>query len=359
MFRAVFYPLADTVKAFNVFQYISFRAAYAAVTALLIAFLLGPKVIQALIHLGVGQQVRTDGPKTHLSKEGTPTMGGILIIFSFVISVLLWQKLNAPSTWIILLTALGFGCIGFVDDWLKIKRKNSAGLQAKVKLYGQFIVAFAVMVFIYTTRNPETTLLYIPFLKNSVLDLHIFYIPFGVLLLVGVSNSVNLADGLDGLATGLVIIVLLAFTVLAYLTGHVEFANYLFIPYIKGVGELTISSTALLGACVGFLWFNSHPAEMFLGDSGSLTLGALLASLSLLLKKEMLLLIIGGVFMLEVLSVIIQVVSYKLTRQRVFLMAPIHHHFEMMGWKETKVVVRFWILGCLFAILGLSTLKIQ
>ncbi len=359
MIKAILYPLVDYAKAFNIFQYISFRSAYAAVTALLMSFLLGPWVIRKLTELKLGQEIRIDGPQSHLSKAGTPTMGGTLIIIAFLVSVLLWQEISSNYTWIVLITAIGLGSLGFMDDFLKITRKNSDGLRASVKFSGQLLVSFAVMLFIYLTRNDHTTLLYIPFLKSAVLNLGLFYIPFGMLMIVGMSNAVNLTDGLDGLASGLVIISLIAFTLLAYLTGHVEFANYLFIPYLPGAGELTVSVTALLGASVGFLWFNAHPAEVMMGDTGSLSLGGLLAVFSLLLKKEILLLIIGGVFVMETLSVIIQVLYFKRTGRRVFKMAPLHHHFELSGWAESKVVTRFWILGGMFAILGLSTLKIQ
>ncbi len=359
MIKDILYPLVDYDKAFNIFQYISFRAAYAAVTALLISFLLGPWVIRKLAQLKLGQEIRVDGPQSHLSKAGTPTMGGTLIVIAFIVSVILWQELSLNYTWIIILAALGLAALGFTDDFLKITRKNSDGLRASVKFSGQVIVSFAVMLFIYLTQNDQTTLLYIPFLKNAVVDLGILYIPFGMLMIVGMSNSMNLTDGLDGLATGLTIISLIAFTLLAYLTGHSEFARYLFIPYLPGAGELTISVTALLGASVGFLWFNSHPAEVMMGDTGSLSLGGVLAVFALLLKKEILLLIIGGVFVMETLSVIIQVLYFKRTGRRVFKMAPLHHHFELSGWAESKVVTRFWILGGMFAILGLSTLKIQ
>lgn len=359
MVKVILYPLVDTINAFNVFQYISFRSAYSAVTALLIAFLFGPKVIQILTRFRIGQEIRVDGPESHLPKAGTPTMGGALILLAFIISVLLWQDLFSVYTWIVLLTAIGFGLLGFLDDFLKIRKKNSTGLRTGVKFFGQVIISLAVMLFIYFTQNSETTMLYIPFLKKPLLDMGLLYIPFGMLMIVGVSNAVNLTDGLDGLATGLVVIALIAMTGLAYLSGHVEFARYLIIPYLAGAGELTIASTALLGACVGFLWFNTHPAEVMMGDLGSLTLGSLLAVFSLLLKKEFLFLIIGGVFMIEVLSVIIQVLHFKRTGRRVFLMTPIHHHFELSGWEESKVVTRFWILGGMFAILGLSALKIQ
>ncbi len=359
MIKAILYPLVEYARAFNIFQYISFRSAYAAVTALLMSFLLGPWVIAKLTRLKLGQEIRLDGPESHLSKAGTPTMGGTLIIISMLVSVLLWQELSTCYTWIVLLTAVSLGLLGFVDDFLKITRKNSDGLHAGVKFSGQILISLAIMLLIYFTKNQETTRLYLPFFKNPVFDMGFWYVPFGMLLIVGMSNAVNLTDGLDGLATGLTVIVLMAFSILAYLTGHAEFARYLFIPFLSGAGELTVSATALLGACVGFLWFNTHPAEVMMGDTGSLTLGGLLAVLALLLKKEILLLIIGGVFVMETLSVIIQVLYFKRTGRRVFRMAPLHHHFELSGWAESKVVARFWILGGMFAILGLSTLKIQ
>ena len=359
MIKAIFYPLADTVSAFNIFQYISFRSAYAAVTALMISFLFGPGVIRGLTRLNLRQKVRTDGPQTHLAKSGTPTMGGVLIIIALAVSMILWQEITSLYTWTVLLAAGGFGVLGFVDDFLKITRGNSDGLRAGVKFSGQIVVSFAVMLLIVITGNPETTRLYIPFFKNAVLDMGLLYIPFGMLLIAGMSNAVNLTDGLDGLAAGLVIIAAAAFAALAYLTGHSEFAQYLYIPFLSGSGELTISAAAMLGASVGFLWFNTHPAEVMMGDTGSLTLGGLLAVFALMLKKEVLLLIIGGVFVIETLSVIIQVLYFKRTGRRVFRMAPLHHHFELSGWAESKVVARFWIIGGMFAILGLSTLKIQ
>ena len=359
MIKAVFYPLADTVSAFNIFQYISFRSAYAAVTALMISFLFGPFVIRGLTRLNLKQKVRTDGPQTHLAKSGTPTMGGVLIIIALAVSMILWQEIASLYTWTVLLAAGGFGILGFLDDFLKITRGNSDGLCAGVKFSGQVIVSLIVMTVIVITGNPETTRLYIPFFKNAVLDMGLLYIPFGMLLMVGMSNAVNLTDGLDGLAVGLVIIAAAVLAALAYLTGHSEFAQYLYIPFLSGAGELTVSAAAMLGASVGFLWFNTHPAEVMMGDTGSLTLGGLLAVFALLLKKEILILIIGGVFVMETLSVVIQVLYFKRTGRRVFKMAPLHHHFELSGWAESKVVARFWIIGGMFAILGLSTLKIQ
>lgn len=359
MFKEFLFPLVKYFTPFNIFQYITFRAAYAAVTSLLISFLLGPWIINQLRRLKAGQEVRTDGPKTHLAKSGTPTMGGVMMIFAVVVSVLLWQDIRNMYTWIILLATLGFGAVGFADDALKIFRKNSRGLSAKVKLFGQITVALVIAVLLYLYRTPYTTLLYIPMFKEPVLDLAVFWIPFAVLLQVGFSNAVNLTDGLDGLATGLVIMVGIAFAVICYLSGRADYAAYLQIPHLPGAGELTILCLAYVGACVGFLWFNTHPAEVMMGDTGSLSLGGILGVLALLVKKELLLLIIGGVFVMEAASVMIQVAHYKLTKRRVFLMAPLHHHFELKGWPEVKVVVRFWILGGLFVILSLSTLKIQ
>ena len=359
MLEAIFYPLVKYFSFFNIFKYISFRSAYAAVTALLISFMFGPQVIRMMTRLKLGQEVRDDGPETHLSKAGTPTMGGVLIVLSVTVSVLLWQDLHEFYVWVALFSLIGFGGLGFLDDYLKISRKSSEGLRSGLKLWGQLIVSACIMVVLYLFQNDHTTLLYLPFFKNPVLDMGVLYIPFGMFILVGFSNAVNLTDGLDGLATGLMIIALIAFSVITYLSGHNVFADYLQIPFLSGSGELTVVTFALLGACVGFLWFNCHPAEIMMGDTGSLAMGGFLATLALILKKEVILLIIGGVFVIETASVMIQVYSFKKTGKRVFKMAPLHHHFELSGWAESKVVARFWILGGLFAILGLSTLKIQ
>lgn len=359
MFKELLYPLWVKISFFNIFQYISFRAAFAFITSLLIAFLLGPKTIRMMAKFKLGQVIRRDGPQSHLAKAGTPTMGGALMVFSMVFSVLLWQDFHEPLVWIVLFTAVGFSILGFLDDYLKISRKNSDGLQARFKFWGQIILASAVVLVLYFTGGEGTTLLYVPFYKGPVLDLGLFYLPFAVFLIVGFSNAVNLTDGLDGLCTGLMIIALIAFSLLSYLSGHAVFAEYLQIPRIPGGSELTVVIFALLGACVGFLWFNSHPAEIYMGDTGSLMLGATLGVFSLMLKKELLLVIVGGMFVMETLSVMIQVAYFKKTGKRVFKMAPIHHHFELLGWEETKVVTRFWIMGGMFAIMGLSTLKIQ
>ncbi|MDR3200122.1 MAG: phospho-N-acetylmuramoyl-pentapeptide-transferase [Spirochaetales bacterium] len=360
MFKEFLFPLVKYFTPFNVFQYITFRAAYAAVTALLLSFLMGPWVIRQLRILKAAQAIREDGPETHLVKSGTPTMGGVMILFAIVVSVLLWQDLRNMYTWIMLIAVVGFGAVGFADDILKVTRKNSQGLPARGKLFGQIFVASLIAVLLYLYKTPYTTLLYLPMLKEAVLDMGVLWIPFAILLQVGFSNAVNLADGLDGLATGLVIMVGTAFAALCYLSGRADYAAYLQIPNLPGAGELAVLCLAYVGASVGFLWYNTHPAEVMMGDVGSLSLGGVLGVLSLLVKKELLLLIIGGVFVVEAASVMIQVAYFKVTKgRRVFLMAPLHHHFEKKGWTEVKVVVRFWILGGLFLILGLSTLKIQ
>ncbi|MBN2626844.1 MAG: phospho-N-acetylmuramoyl-pentapeptide-transferase [Spirochaetales bacterium] len=359
MFKEFFYPLWEYISIFNLFQYISFRAAFAFITALLLAFLLGPRTIKMMTKLKLGQVIRQEGPQSHLAKAGTPTMGGVLMVLSTVLSVILWQDFHEPYVWVILFTIISFGGLGFLDDYLKISRKNSDGLQARFKFWGQIILAAVVVLVLYYLRDGQTTLLFVPFIKGALLDLGLFYIPLAVFLIVGFSNAVNLTDGLDGLCTGLMIIALIAFSLLSYLSGHAVFAEYLQIPRIAGGSELTVVIFALLGSCVGFLWFNSHPAEIYMGDTGSLMLGASLAVFSLILKKELLLIIIGGMFVLETLSVMIQVFHFKRTGKRIFKMAPFHHHFELLGWAENKVVTRFWIMGGMFAVMGLSTLKLQ
>ena len=351
-------PLRQYVSFLNIFQYITFRAAYAAITALLISFLFGPTVIAKLRAMKSGWTVREDTPRTHQAKAGTPTMGGVLIILSVGISLILWQDPSSAYTWLLLFAALGFGAIGFADDYMKMSARRR-GISAGVKFGGQILVSAVIVVVLYIQRTDTTTQLYLPFLKHPLVDLSWLYIPFAIVLMVGYSNAVNLTDGLDGLAIGLVIMVGLALTVLAYLTGRVDYAEYLQIPFVKGGSEIAVFCLAVVGASVGFLWFNAHPADVWMGDTGSLALGGVLGVVALILKKEILVLILGGVFVLETLSVTIQVVSFKLTGKRVFRMAPLHHHFELSGWPESKVVARLWILGGLFAILGLSTLKIQ
>jgi phospho-N-acetylmuramoyl-pentapeptide-transferase len=358
VFLEFIYPLVKYWTALNVFQYITLRGAYAALTTLLLCFLFGQKIIEALRRLKIGQSIREDGPATHLQKGGTPTMGGVLIIISVIISMLLWQNIHSSKVWLTLIAFIAFGAIGFLDDLLKIRRRNATGLSAWSKLILQFVIALLIVLYLYFEEK-TSTVLYIPFFKNPVADMEWLWIPFAVLLLVGESNAVNLTDGLDGLASGLLLFVFITLAILTYLSGRSDYSHYLGIPYIAGAGELTVFCLAAVGACVGFLWFNAHPADVFMGDTGSLALGGVIATISLLIKKEMLVLIAGGVFVLEAASVIIQVLYYKLKKERVFKMAPLHHHFELSGWAETKVVTRFWILGGLFAIIALSTLKIQ
>ncbi len=352
------FALRPHLSFLNIFQYITFRAAYAAITALLISFLFGPVVIAKLRAMKTGWTVREDTPSSHQAKAGTPTMGGVLIIISVGISLLLWEDPSSIYTWLLLFATLGFGAIGFADDYLKMSPRKR-GISAGVKFGGQIVVSAIIVVILFIQRTDTTTQLYLPFLKHPIVDLSWFYIPFAIILMVGYSNAVNLTDGLDGLAIGLVIMVGLALTVLAYLTGRVDYADYLAIPFVKGGSEIAVFCLSVVGASVGFLWFNAHPADVWMGDTGSLSLGGVLGVVALILKKEVLILILGGVFVLETLSVTIQVISFKLTGKRVFKMAPLHHHFELSGWPESKVVTRLWILGGLFAILGLSTLKIQ
>jgi phospho-N-acetylmuramoyl-pentapeptide-transferase len=359
MFLEFVYPLVKYFTPFNVFQYLSFRGAYAALTTLLICYIFGPGIIDGLRRLKIGQAVREDGPATHLKKNGTPTMGGVFVLFSIIIAMLFWTDFESGKVWLTLGALGAFGFIGFLDDYLKVTERNSAGLPAWAKLAGQFVIALVVMLVLYFSGEEGITYLYIPFFKNPVADLGVLWIPFGVLLIMAESNAVNFSDGLDGLLAGLLILVFITLTILTYLSGRSDYSSYLGIPYIPGAGELTVFCLAATGACVGFLWFNAHPAEVFMGDVGSLSLGGVVAVISLIIKKEILILIIGGVFVLEIASVILQVASYKLRKKRIFKMAPLHHHFELSGWAETKVVIRFWILGGLFAIIALSTLKIQ
>ena len=351
------YPLVKFFTPLNVFQYLSFRGAYAALTTLLLCYIFGPKIIEALKRFKVGQVIREDGPATHLSKGGTPTMGGIFLILSVLIAMVLWTDFGSGMIWLSLGVLVALGLVGFFDDYLKVTKKNSDGLRPRTKLVFQFFIALAVMLILYNTG--WDTYLYIPFFKGPILDMGVLWIPFGVLFIMASSNAVNFSDGLDGLLAGLLIFVFITLAILAYLSGRADYSSYLGIPFISGAGELTVLCLAATGACIGFLWFNSHPAEVFMGDTGSLSLGGLIAVISLMIKKEALIFIIGGVFVLEIASVIIQVVSFKLRKKRVFKMAPLHHHFEESGWAENKIVIRFWILGGLFAIIALSTLKIQ
>jgi phospho-N-acetylmuramoyl-pentapeptide-transferase len=344
-----------------VFRYITFRAAYATVTALLLCFILGPPLVRRLRQFKIRQTIRQEGPRTHLTKEGTPTMGGILIVTAIVVPTLLWASLLNRYVLMAVTVTLVLGGLGFLDDYLHIVRRTPKGLLGRYKLVVQFGVGLVVgtVLYIWPLEPQLANATTIPFLKNQLLNLGILYIPFVALVITATSNAVNLTDGLDGLASGLMALAAAAFAGLAYVSGNVKLAGYLNIPYILGSGELTIFCTAMFGAALGFLWFNSHPADVFMGDTGSLALGGALGTVAVMLKKEVLLFLIGGIFVAETLSVIIQVVSYRMRKKRVFRMAPIHHHFELKGWSETRVVVRFWIIGVLLALLSLSTLKLQ
>ena len=352
------FQLATTYSGFNVFRYITFRAAMAALMSLLISFLLGPWLIRILTEKQIGQQIRDDGPASHAVKAGTPTMGGLLILIALVISTLMLADVTNRYVLLALLATVGSGAVGFADDYLKLSRKTSGGLPPRGKLLGQFLVAFVVAVALYNLPRFSTEIAF-PFIKTLRLQLDIVYIPFAMLVIVGASNAVNLTDGLDGLAIGPVMVAAAAYAIIAYATGHLRFADYLQIPYVAGVGELTVFCAAVVGAGLGFLWYNAYPAQMFMGDVGSLSLGAALGVVAVMTKTEIVLVIIGGVFVIEALSVIFQVASYKMRRKRVFLMAPIHHHYELKGWKEPQIIVRFWILSIIFAVIGLSTLKLR
>jgi phospho-N-acetylmuramoyl-pentapeptide-transferase len=361
MLYHLLYPLHQYWSAFNVFRYITFRAAYAMVTALLISFILGPILIRMLQKMQVHQPIREEGPQTHLAKTGTPTMGGLLILCAIMIPSLLWCDLTNRYVQIAMATTLWMALIGFLDDWLRVVKKRPKGLVGRYKLIGQMTFGLALGVFLYLNPLIEDAgpLSTIPFMKGLFINFGIVYILLVMFVVGGTSNAVNLSDGIDGLAIGLCTFCFGAFAGLAYLSGHRGFSDYLNIMYMPGTGELSIYCMSVVGASLGFLWFNSHPAQVFMGDTGSLSLGGALGVVAVLLKRELLLLVIGGIFVAETISVIIQVVSFKLTGKRVFRMAPLHHHFELAGWHENKVVVRFWIVGILLALLSLSTLKMQ
>jgi len=352
------FPLHTSYSGFNVFRYITFRAAMAALLALLLSLLLGPLLIRWLTAKQIGQQIRDDGPSSHSTKAGTPTMGGTLIILALVLSTLFLADVANRYVLLALFVTVGFGAVGFVDDYLKLTRKNSKGLSARSKLLAQFAVALAGAVVLYNFPRFSTEIT-VPFVKNIRLDLGYGYVLFAMLVIVGASNAVNLTDGLDGLAIGPVMIAAGSFAAIAYLTGHLNFAEYLQIPYVAGVGELSVFCAAMIAAGLGFLWYNAYPAQMFMGDVGSLALGAALGMLAVMTKNEILLILIGGVFVVEALSVIFQVLYFKLRRKRVFLMAPIHHHFELKGWPEPQIIVRFWIISFICNIVALSTLKLR
>jgi len=361
MFYHLLYPLRESIGAFNVFQYITFRTAMATLTALLVSLLLGPRMIRRLQQFQIGQEIREEGPSSHRAKRGTPTMGGLLIITAVVLPTVLWANLFNPFVWIPVAAILLFGAIGFVDDYMKVARRRNLGLRARSKFALQVAVALALGVYLHWLAQIghfDTTLSF-PFFKTFNPDLGWGYPLLVVLVLTGSANAVNLTDGLDGLAIGSLLIVWAAFSVLTYAAGHALVADYLAIPNVKGVGELTVFCGAVVGASLGFLWFNSHPAEVFMGDVGSMGLGGALGTVAVLIKQELLLIVAGGLFVVEAGSVILQVGSFKLRGRRIFRMAPLHHHFELGGWSETKVVIRFWIIALIFALLSLATLKLR
>jgi phospho-N-acetylmuramoyl-pentapeptide-transferase len=355
------YPFANQYPVFNVFRYITFRTAMAAVTALAVALTLGPAMIRLLKRYQIAQSIRQEGPKTHLVKAGVPTMGGLLILLAIVSATLLWMDLSNRFVWIALGTLIGLGAVGVADDWVKVTKRRSLGLTGRGKLVPQFLMALAVgwAITHWASHGAFSTVITFPFLKKLLIPLGILYIPFVALVVVGSSNAVNLTDGLDGLAIGAVGIAAGTYAVLAYVTGNAVAARYLQIPFIPQSGELTVFCGALVGASLGFLWFNCHPAEVIMGDVGALSLGAAIAAVAVMTKQEVLLAIVGGLFVMEALSVIIQVASFKSTGRRVFKMAPLHHHFELLGWAESRVIIRFWIIAILFAVLALSTLKLR
>lgn len=359
MLYHLLYPLHKYFSVFNLFRYITFRTIYATITAMIICFFLGPYVIRKLSQLQIGQYIQKDGPESHFSKSGTPTMGGVLILFSVVLSTLLWGNLSNSYIWIILMVLMGYGAIGFLDDYMKVTKRQNLGLTARRKFILQMGIAFFASMLIYW--NPSfNTRVTIPFIKHLSPDLGQFYIIFAIFVIVGTSNAVNLTDGLDGLAIGPVTIAAVTYIIFAYVAGHVRIAEYLQINYVAGCGETAVVLGALVGAGLGFLWYNTYPAQIFMGDVGSLPLGAVLGTVAVITKQEILLVIVGGLFVMETLSVILQVGFFKMTNgRRIFKMAPIHHHFELKGWPEPKVIVRFWIISMILAMLSLSTLKIR
>jgi len=352
--------LAEHFSGFNLFRYLTVRGIMGILTALAISLLIGPKLIRKLQVKQIGQSVRQDGPQSHLSKSGTPTMGGGLILLAIMVSTLLWSDLTNPYVWVTLGVTAVFGAVGWVDDWRKVVEKDSRGLPARWKYFWQSVggIAAAIALYILADDPVETNLL-IPYLKDTALPLGILFIPFVYFVIVGTSNAVNLTDGLDGLAIMPTVMVAGALAVFAYLSGHVNFSNYLDIPYVAGSGELIIFLGSIIGAGLGFLWFNTYPAQVFMGDVGALALGAALGVVAVIVRQELVLFIMGGIFVLETVSVILQVGSFKLTGRRIFRMAPIHHHFELKGWPEPRVIVRFWIISFILVLIGLASLKIR
>ncbi len=354
-------PLGPDFILFNLFRYITFRTGCALLTSLILCLMFGPRLIRWLrAKQGEGQPIRDDGPETHLKKKGTPTMGGLMILVSVIFSTLLWVDLANHYTWIVLLVTAGFGLVGFADDYQKLTKRNTRGVPGKIRLLVQILIAaLASWSIVSVAGGQHATSVAVPFLKDFFIPLGALFFPFAIFVVVGASNAVNLTDGLDGLATVPVMIVALCFGIISYLVGNVVFANYLQVVHVPGAGELAVFCGALVGACLGFLWFNTPPAQVFMGDTGSLALGGAIGTVAVIIKHEIVLAIIGGLFVMETLSVIIQVASFKLTGKRVFKMAPLHHHFEKQGWSEPTVVIRFWIIACVLALIGMSTLKLR
>lgn len=356
------YPLANDFFIFNLFKYLTFRTGGAMITAMIVSFAIGPYVIRWLkSRQKDGQPIRTDGPETHLKKRGTPTMGGLIVLFAVTISTLLWVDISNPYMWIVLWVFLGFGVIGFVDDYAKLTQKGHKGISGKLRLVLESLIGtVAVLSIMVLTTGELGTSLAFPFLKNTLIDLGWFFIPFGIFVMIGTANAVNITDGLDGLAIGPIMITAGCFGIIAYLVGNAVFANYLQLNFVKDTGELAVFCGALVGSGLGFLWFNAPPAQVFMGDTGSLSMGGALGTLAVITKHEIVLAIIGGLFVIETFSVIIQVLYFRATKgKRFFLMAPLHHHFEKKGWPETQVVMRFWIVSIIFALIGLSSLKLR
>lgn len=361
MLLALFQLLGQEIRAFNVFTYITLRAVLATLTALVISFLVGPAMIRKLTAYKIGQAVRDDGPQSHLPKAGTPTMGGALMLVAIAIATLLWADLRNHYVWVVLLTTLGFGVVGWVDDYRKVVHRNPRGLSAKAKYFWQSVIGLAAAVFLYTSAiEPAQTTLILPFLKDVAIPLGAtLFIVLTYFVIVGSSNAVNLTDGLDGLAIMPTVMIGSALAIFAYVAGNAVFARYLGLPHIAGAGEMAVFCAAIAGAGLGFLWFNAYPAEVFMGDVGALALGAALGVVAVVVRQEIVLFIMGGVFVVETLSVMLQVASFRLTGKRVFRMAPLHHHYELKGWKENQVVVRFWIITMMLVLIGLSTLKLR
>jgi phospho-N-acetylmuramoyl-pentapeptide-transferase len=358
MLYLLLYPLHTSYPPLNVFRYITFRTLVAGLTALSISLLLGPPLIRRLTALQIGQAIRSDGPAAHAVKAGTPTMGGTLILFALLLATLLLADLDNRYVWIAMLVTLGHGLVGFLDDYAKVRRRNSKGLPGRVRLAVEFAIAGAAAsaLYLWSEHGGQVTM---PFLKDVRPDLGLWYIPFGAFIVVGTANAVNLTDGLDGLAIGPIMIAGATYAVFAYTAGHARIAEYLQIPYVPGAGELAVFCGALTAAGLGFLWFNAYPAQMFMGDVGSLALGAAIGTVALITRQEVVLVLVGGVFVIEALSVIGQVVSFRTRRKRIFRMAPVHHHFELLGWPEPQIIVRFWIVSVVCALLALSTLKLR